>query len=49
MRLCLHNLLPHHFILVIGAEEHAPRPPVELVVVEACPADCGSVHNGRHL
>ena len=49
MQLCVHILLPHHFVFVIGAKEHAPRPPVQLVVVEACPANCGGVYNGGHL
>ena len=41
--------LTHHFILVVGTEEHAPWPSVQLVVVEAGPAHGGGVHNGRHL
>ena len=49
MQLCLHTLLPHHFVLVIGAEEHAPWPPIELVVVETGPANSGGVYNGSHL
>ncbi len=40
--------IAHHFILVICTKEHASGPAVQLVVVEACPAYCRSVHNGRH-
>ena len=41
--------LSHHFILVIGTEEHASWPPVQLVIVQAGPADCRSVYDWSHL
>ena len=48
-QLCLLTLLPYHFVFIIGAEKHAAWPPVELVIVEAGPADCWGVHDGSHL
>ena len=39
----------YHFVFVCCTEEHASRPPVQLVVIQASPAHSGSVHDGRHL
>ena len=39
----------HHFTKVIGAEVHASRPPVDLVIVQAGPANGGCVEDRCHV
>lgn len=40
---------PHHVCAVLEAEEHAPGPPVHVVVVDGSPADGRRVHDRRDL
>ena len=49
MDLSLSLILTHHLPPVLCREEHPPGPAVEVVVVEADPADRWSVDDGRHL